>query len=251
MNRLKGNIWNIAERALLEEDVGIDSDAVDLIRDCVVEFISSLSCDALSIAASSGKRRVQGHDIINSLGAFGFDQYVPPVEVFLQKWHMHSNVCQECAKLFPIPADVLQYEEDVSTLGKIATGKQKAKKTISSSSTHVSDLDGKAAANSSSTDTPTMSNHDISTKEIKKDSRGRKSKTTKDSDGNQLPSSPVKKQGKGGRQKANSSNNLNNDQFLDTLRSRMLEAKKQPDMLKLLANELKLPIKIVKDMFEQ
>lgn len=233
----KWNVANIAERVLISEGISIENDALELIRECVGEFISSLSCDSITVATMSGKRRVTSQDLISSLKAFGFDDYVAPMEVYQQKWHMHLSSCQECGKLYPVPADVLFEEERSSKLSNPAVKGQKKAKKVEDGVTNVEN--GNSSGNP---DSAAIS------------STGGKKKLIKEENNNPNMSenAPVP-QVKRVRQKQIHVR-LEDPQFLASLRERISAAALQPSpqiLLKLLAEELKIPQKTVKNLFDQ
>lgn len=267
--KLKLNVANIAERVLLNDNVTIHNDAADLIRDCVAELLSSLSCDALSMAAASGKRRVTGHDFVQSLKAFGYDHYVPPLEVYLNKWHFHNTQCEECSRLYPIPLDVIQEEEEEKA-AMIATNGKKVKKlpynnpTTNSSSTGIHSTDSKSKIIASQSDEKEVRSsgkkkNQTNAKTVKIEENNTTSKETAASsdaavngDGSDINNATAGSKLRG--KKGTFEGRLKNPEFLRSLRERMSLAAQQPDpkeLLKLLANEFKIPQKIVKDMFDQ
>ena len=224
----KWSVIQIAERALLEDGVTIDNEALELIRECVAEFMSSLSCDAITMATQTGKRRVTGNDMVNSIKAFGFDDYVPSLEVYLHKFHLHTKHCQECSKISPVPHDVLQEEDRI---GVVDSSTKPAKKTQKK--------DAPEAAPSERTD------------ETAETTTGTKKKSSKSAE--KAPSS-------GG--KSNSSTRkvppvherLQDPEFVASLHERIRVAAGEADpkrVLKLLADELKVPLRDVKELFDQ
>lgn len=226
----KWSVIQIAERALLEDGVTIDNEALELIRECVAEFMSSLSCDAITMAAQTGKRRVTGNDMVNSIKAFGFDDYVPSLEVYLHKFHLHTKHCQECSKISPVPHDVLEEER----IGVVDSSTKPAKKTQKKDASSSAD-----AAPSERTD------------EAAETTTTTKKKSSKSAD--KAPSS-------GG--KSNSSTRkvppvherLQDPQFVASLHERIRVAAGEADpkrVLKLLADELKVPLRDVKELFDQ
>lgn len=241
MNRLKENVTNVAQRALLEEGVSIENEAAEVIRDCVLEFLSSLSCDSLSVAATVGRRRVSGYDMVESLKAFGFEEYIPPLEVYLHKWKTHSNVCQECNKLFPLPADFLQKEEEelAMSLANAATvGPKKIKKAPNLDKT---DMKGNSSSGRKST-------ANDSAVEAKK-GKGRNS-----SDSISATQASLSPKRRGSKPAKANGDKMQDPEFIQSLRNRMLEAAQHPNstvLLKLLAKELRLSQKSVKEMFDQ
>lgn len=225
----KWSVIQIAERALLEDGVSIDNEALELIRECVAEFMSSLSCDAITMAAQTGKRRVTGNDMVNSIKAFGFDDYVPSLEVYLHKFHLHSKHCQECSKISPVPHDVLQEEERV---GAVDSSAKPAKKTQKKDAPSAESVPSDRADDAAETTTT-------------------KKKSSKSAE--KAPSS-------GGKPNSSSRKvppvheRLQDPEFVASLHERIRVAAGEADpkrVLKLLADELKIPLRDVKGLFDQ
>lgn len=74
----------------------ISPDAANLIRDCMFEFISSLSADVLSVATAENRKAISVKDFINTLHVFGYEHYVPSTEVFCDKLDKHLKTCAKC-----------------------------------------------------------------------------------------------------------------------------------------------------------
>lgn len=226
----KWSVVQIAERALLEDGVTIDNDALELIRECVGELLSSLSCDAITIATQTGRRRVTGSDFVNSIKAFGFDDYVAPLEVYLHKWHLHTKHCQECSKISPVPHDVLQEEERsiLADSSAKAAKKTQKKETPSSADAVPSDRTDEAAETTST-----------------------KKKSNKSSE---KPSSSGGKSSSSSRKVPPVHERMQDPEFVASLHERIRVAAGEADpkrVLKLLADELRVTLRDVKELFDQ
>lgn len=55
-------------------------DAIDLISECCVEFITLLTSEANEISEKDGKKTICGEHVISALTDLGFEEYVDPVK---------------------------------------------------------------------------------------------------------------------------------------------------------------------------
>ena len=72
-------------------DAKISQDARETVQECVSEFISFITSEALD-CREDNRKTVNGRDLINSLRRLGFERYCENLEIFLFKY--------ECAKSF-------------------------------------------------------------------------------------------------------------------------------------------------------
>jgi len=62
----------------------------------MMELASSLSYEAISIATSEGRSRVEGADLLDALRGYGFENYIKPIDMYMDAYHIHADTCQVC-----------------------------------------------------------------------------------------------------------------------------------------------------------
>eukprot|EP00938_MAST-03A_sp_MAST-3A-sp1_P006844 g6844.t1 len=60
-------------------------------QECVSEFISFITSEASDKCLQEKRKTINGEDILWALSALGFDQYINPLNVYLEKY-------KECMK---------------------------------------------------------------------------------------------------------------------------------------------------------
>ncbi len=99
---VKDAVLKIMKR-IVPPTVSIDLDARDLVLDCMLEFASSLSNEAVIAAAQKGERVVEGKHFEHAVTVLGYEDYVKPITTFNMKRQEHINKgCKSCGgKLEP------------------------------------------------------------------------------------------------------------------------------------------------------
>ncbi|ALC40274.1 Nf-YB [Drosophila busckii] len=64
----------------------IAKDARECIQECVSEFISFISSEAIERSVAENRKTVNGDDLLVAFSNLGFDNYVEPLSVYLQKY---------------------------------------------------------------------------------------------------------------------------------------------------------------------
>ncbi|EDW37273.1 GL26173 [Drosophila persimilis] len=64
----------------------IAKDARECIQECVSEFISFISSEAIERSVAENRKTVNGDDLIAAFGNLGFDNYVEPLQIYLNKY---------------------------------------------------------------------------------------------------------------------------------------------------------------------
>ncbi|XP_022228053.1 nuclear transcription factor Y subunit B-4 [Drosophila obscura] len=64
----------------------IAKDARECIQECVSEFISFISSEAIERSVAENRKTVNGDDLIAAFGSLGFDNYVEPLQIYLNKY---------------------------------------------------------------------------------------------------------------------------------------------------------------------
>lgn len=64
----------------------IAKDARECIQECVSEFISFITSEAIERSISENRKTVNGDDLLYAFATLGFDNYVEPLSVYLHKF---------------------------------------------------------------------------------------------------------------------------------------------------------------------
>lgn len=79
------NVAKIMKRAI--PDTGkIAKDARECVQECVSEFISFITSEATDRCHTEKRKTINGEDILYAMGQLGFDNYVDPLKIYLQKY---------------------------------------------------------------------------------------------------------------------------------------------------------------------
>ncbi|XP_061390749.1 uncharacterized protein LOC133326090 [Musca vetustissima] len=68
------------------ENGKIAKDARECIQECVSEFISFITSEAIERSMSENRKTVNGDDLLYAFATLGFDNYVEPLGVYLHKF---------------------------------------------------------------------------------------------------------------------------------------------------------------------
>lgn len=79
------NIARIMKRSL-PENAKIAKDAKECVQECVSEFISFISSEASDKCQQEKRKTINGDDLIWAMSTLGFDNYVEPLKLYLQKY---------------------------------------------------------------------------------------------------------------------------------------------------------------------
>lgn len=90
----------------------IAKDARECIQECVSEFISFISSEAIERSVAENRKTVNGDDLLVAFSNLGFDNYVEPLSIYLQKYR-ESNKSDR--NLF---VDNSYTSEDINETGK-------------------------------------------------------------------------------------------------------------------------------------
>merc|ERR1711953_1597231 len=64
----------------------IAKDARECVQECVSEFISFITSEASDRCQAEKRKTINGEDILFAMSALGFDNYVEPLKLYLQKY---------------------------------------------------------------------------------------------------------------------------------------------------------------------
>ncbi|XP_012228079.1 uncharacterized protein Nf-YB [Linepithema humile] len=79
------NVAKIMKRAIPESGK-IAKDARECVQECVSEFISFITSEASDRCHMEKRKTINGEDILFAMTTLGFDNYVEPLKVYLQKY---------------------------------------------------------------------------------------------------------------------------------------------------------------------
>ncbi|XP_068151546.1 nuclear transcription factor Y subunit beta [Drosophila tropicalis] len=89
----------------------IAKDARECIQECVSEFISFISSEAIERSVAENRKTVNGDDLLVAFSNLGFDNYVEPLSIYLQKYR-ESNKSDR--NLF-LDTNFIQNEDSATT----------------------------------------------------------------------------------------------------------------------------------------
>lgn len=72
----------------------IAKDARECVQECVSEFISFITSEASERCHTEKRKTINGEDILFAMQALGFDNYVEPLKLYLQKFRDVSKINQ-------------------------------------------------------------------------------------------------------------------------------------------------------------
>ena len=64
----------------------IAKDSRESIQECVSEFISFITSEAAENCQASKRKKITGEDILLAMSNLGFDNYIEPLKLYLQKY---------------------------------------------------------------------------------------------------------------------------------------------------------------------
>lgn len=92
---LTDHVRKIVQRALPNVSE-IEDATINLITQCMMELASSLAFEAISVACSEGRTRIEGADLLDALRGYGFENYIKPMDMYLDAYHIHADTCLAC-----------------------------------------------------------------------------------------------------------------------------------------------------------
>ena len=70
----------------------IAKDSKECVQECVSEFISFITSEASERCHQEKRKTINGEDILFAMSTLGFDSYVEPLKLYLQKFREVSQV---------------------------------------------------------------------------------------------------------------------------------------------------------------
>jgi nuclear transcription Y subunit beta len=113
------NVARIMKRSIPKTGK-IAKEAKDCVQECVSEFVSFITSEASERCHQEKRKTINGEDILYAMSTLGFDSYVEPLKVYLQKYRESTKG----EKTGPTPGggpdaggEDLNAEETFATLG--------------------------------------------------------------------------------------------------------------------------------------
>ena len=79
------NISRIMKR-VLPPNAKIAKDAKEMVQECVSEFISFITGEASDKCLAEKRKTINGDDLLWAMSTLGFDKYVEPLKLYLEKY---------------------------------------------------------------------------------------------------------------------------------------------------------------------
>merc|ERR1719272_681727 len=79
------NISRIMKKSL-PPNAKIAKDAKETVQECVSEFISFITSEASDKVQQEKRKTITGDDVLWAMSTLGFDKYVEPLKLYLQKY---------------------------------------------------------------------------------------------------------------------------------------------------------------------
>jgi histone H3/H4 len=79
------NVAKLMKKAIPERGK-IAKDAKECVQECVSEFISFITSEAAERCSQEKRKTINGEDILYAMATLGFDNYVEPLKIYLQKY---------------------------------------------------------------------------------------------------------------------------------------------------------------------
>uniref|UniRef100_A0A0K8TR36 Putative nuclear transcription factor y subunit beta-like protein n=1 Tax=Tabanus bromius TaxID=304241 RepID=A0A0K8TR36_TABBR len=98
------NIVKIMKKAI-PENGKIAKDARECIQECVSEFISFITSEAIDRSHEENRKTVNGDDILHAMNVLGFENYIEPLSLYLYKYRESTKSDRN-----------LIYQNDVNTI---------------------------------------------------------------------------------------------------------------------------------------
>lgn len=89
------NISRIMKKAL-PANAKIAKDAKETVQECVSEFISFITSEASDKCQREKRKTINGDDLLWAMSTLGFEEYVEPLKVYLNKYREVSFFLIHC-----------------------------------------------------------------------------------------------------------------------------------------------------------
>jgi nuclear transcription Y subunit beta len=79
------NVAKLMKKAIPDRGK-IAKDAKECVQECVSEFISFITSEAAERCSQEKRKTINGEDLLFAMSQLGFDNYVEPLKIYLQKY---------------------------------------------------------------------------------------------------------------------------------------------------------------------
>merc|ERR1711971_49625 len=81
-------IYNISKvmKKVVPQSGKVAKEARECVQECVSEFISFITSEASERCQAEKRKTINGEDILFAMSTLGFDNYVEPLKLYLQKY---------------------------------------------------------------------------------------------------------------------------------------------------------------------
>ncbi|XP_072992630.1 nuclear transcription factor Y subunit B-3-like [Typha latifolia] len=128
------NVSRIMKKAL-PANAKISKDAKETVQECVSEFISFITGEASDKCQREKRKTINGDDLLWAMTTLGFEDYVDPLKVYLQKFRE-----LEGEKLGGAAQPPPQHKEGSGVMTMMMMGQHMYGSTSTSTSTSTSDM---------------------------------------------------------------------------------------------------------------
>merc|ERR1712065_51739 len=73
-------------KQVLPENAKVSKEAKEVVQECVSEFISFVTSEASDRCQQEKRKTISGDDLIWAMSTLGFDRYIEPLSLYLQKF---------------------------------------------------------------------------------------------------------------------------------------------------------------------
>jgi len=104
-------IFNISKvmKKVVPPSGKVAKEARECVQECVSEFISFITSEASERCQAEKRKTINGEDILFAMSSLGFDNYIEPLKVYLQKYReamkgdrqMDSELSQLSSEMIP------------------------------------------------------------------------------------------------------------------------------------------------------
>lgn len=95
------NISRIMKKSL-PANAKIAKDAKETVQECVSEFISFITSEASDKCQREKRKTINGDDLLWAMDTLGFEEYVEPLKIYLQKYKETEGEKNYCGKTWKL-----------------------------------------------------------------------------------------------------------------------------------------------------
>jgi nuclear transcription Y subunit beta len=103
------NVGKLMKRAL-PQNAKIAKEAKETLQECVSEFIAFVTSEASDRTTTEKRKTINGEDVLYAMSSLGFDNYIEPLRLFLQKYRDNTKGDKTPTKRNPMDEVGDEYE---------------------------------------------------------------------------------------------------------------------------------------------